>query len=93
MCGTSNPFWADRSGAQQSTERCNLLCPSACLPWQSYCDALNKVAEEYADEVSQLVPQFGLLNIVNHFRTMQRYERILPRALVEAIRSKVQPLI
>jgi len=61
--------------------------------WQSYCEALDKVAEEYAEEVSQLVPQFGLLNIMNYFRTKQRYERILPRDLVEAIRRKVQPLI
>ena len=61
--------------------------------WQSYCDAVDKVAEEYAEEVSQLVPQFGLLNIVNHFRTKQRYERILPSALVKALGGKVQLLI
>jgi hypothetical protein len=61
--------------------------------WQSYCDALSKIAEEYADEISQLASQFDLPNIIQHFRTKQRYERILPKALVEAIRNQVQPLI
>lgn len=55
----------------------------------SYRQALSQIAEQYAQELGQLVERFGLENLLTEFRTRRlgRTRRnMLPRELVEAIR-------
>lgn len=58
----------------------------------AYREALDKVAEQFANEIAQLVPEFGLGNILEVFRAKKRGFRILPMDLVNALREKVQLL-